>query len=112
VPDLPKDTSFTRDHGITWDQYRLDRDFQVLPAPYDVAELLGLDPEQGTPVLQRRFVFYANERNTLNIAEGIPVLTVARQMFTGPEQDREPVGAANIIVPADNTSLDYTIDLE
>jgi GntR family transcriptional regulator len=171
VPDPPKGTSFTRDHGITWEQYRLDKEFQVMPAPYDVAELLALEPELGTAVLQRRFVFYANEqpqqmswsyypydlvrntpvadpenepwpggniaqlatlgvfitsvaesvrarmptpeeRSTLNVAEGIPVLTVARQMFTGPERDREPVEAANIVIPANNVSLDYVIDLE
>ena len=170
VPEPPKGTSFTRDHGITWDQYRLDRDFQVIPAPTEVAELLELDPELGTPVLQRKFVFYANdrpqqmswsyyphdlvrdtpvadpanepwpggnlaqlatlgifvtgveesvrarmptpdERRTLNIAEGVPVLIVARRMLTGPENNRQPVEAANIIIPADSIALDYTINL-
>ena len=33
-------------------------------------------------------------------------------MLTGPENDRQPVEAANIIIPADNTALDYTINLE
>jgi len=171
APDPPKGTSFTRDHGITWDQYRLDKDFQVVSAPREVAELLDLDPELGTKVLQRRFVFYANdraqqmswsyypfdlvrdtpvadptnepwpggnlaqlatlgifitrveesvrsrmptpdERRTLNIAEGVPVLLVARRMLTGPEGDRHPVEAANIVIPAADTALDYTIDLE
>ncbi len=158
-------------HGITWDQYRLDKDFQVIPAPSDVAELLGLDPELDTLVLQRRFVFYANdrpqqlswsyypfdlvrdtpvadpanepwpggnlaqlatlgifitevresvqsrmptpdERRTLALAEGIPVLTIARRMLTGQEGDRQAVEAANIVIPADNVVLDYTINLE
>jgi GntR family transcriptional regulator len=171
VPDLPKGTSFTRDHGISWDQYRLDKEFQVIPAPPDVAELLGIDPELGTLVLQRRFVFYANdrpqqlswsyypfdlvretpvadpvnepwpggnlaqlatlgifitevresvqsrmptpdERRILTLAEGVPVLTITRRMLTGQEGDRQPVETANIIIPADNVVLDYTIDLE
>lgn len=171
VPDLPKGTSFTRDHGITWDQYRLDKDFHVVPAPPEIAELLDLDPELGTPVLQRKFVFYAggrpqqmswsyypldlvrdtpvadpanepwpggnlaqlatlgifvtfveesvqsrmptpDERRTLSIPDGVPVLTVTRRMLTGPEVERQPVEVANIIIPADNTALDYTINLE
>jgi len=37
---------------------------------------------------------------------------VTRRMLTGPENDRQPVEAANIIIPADNTALDYTINLE
>lgn len=53
-----------------------------------------------------------DERGTLTLAEGVPVLTVVRRMLTGPESDRQPVEAANIIIPADNTALDYTIDLE
>lgn len=53
-----------------------------------------------------------DERRTLTIAEGIPVLIVTRRMLTGPENDREPVEAANIIIPADNIALDYTINLE
>lgn len=52
-----------------------------------------------------------DERRTLSIAEGVPILTVARRMLTGPEEDRQPVEAANIIIPADNTALDYTINL-
>lgn len=171
VPEPPKSTSFTHDHGISWDRYRLDKEFQVIPAPADVAELLSLDPEAGTPVLQRKFVFYADgqpqqmswsyypfdlvrgtpvadpdnepwpggnlaqlatlgifitgveesvrsrmptpeERRTLNIADGVPVLTVARRMLTGPQSDRHPVEAATIIIPADTTALDYTINLD
>lgn len=53
-----------------------------------------------------------DERRTLHIADGVPVLLVTRRMLTGPENDRQPVEAANIIIPADNTALDYTIDLE
>jgi GntR family transcriptional regulator len=167
----PKSTSFTTDHGISWDQYRLDKDFQVMSAPREVAESLNLDPDLETQVLQRRFVFYANnrpqqlswsyypydlvrdtpvadpanepwpggnlaqlatlgifitgveesvrsrvptldERRILHIPEAVPVLTVARRMLVGPEENRQPVEVAHIIVSADNTVLDYTINLE
>ncbi|MGH3929461.1 MAG: GntR family transcriptional regulator [Pseudonocardiaceae bacterium] len=169
APEPPIGTSFTHDHGITWDQYRLDKDFHVIPAPYEVAEALDLD--LATLVLQRRFVFYANgrpqqmswsyypfelvrdtpvadpanepwpggnlaqlatlgifvttveesvrsrmptpdERRILAIAEGVPVLTVTRRMLIGPENGRRPVETASIVIPADNTALDYTINLE
>ena len=53
-----------------------------------------------------------DERRTLSITEGVPVLLVTRRMLTGPESDRQPVEAANIIIPATSTALDYTIDLE
>jgi GntR family transcriptional regulator len=53
-----------------------------------------------------------DERRTLNIPEGVPVLTVAQRMLTGPEHDRQPVEAANIIIPAADITLDYTINLE
>jgi GntR family transcriptional regulator len=131
----------------------------------------AVDPEVGALVLQRRFVFYADdqpqqmswsyypydlvrdtavadpanepwpggnfaqlatlgifvtgveesvrarmpspdERHTLNIAEGVPVLTVARRTLIGPPNERQPVEVANIVIPADNVVLDYTINLE
>lgn len=53
-----------------------------------------------------------DERRTLGITEGIPILTVARRMLTGPEGDRQPVEEANTIIPADNTALDYMINLD
>ena len=53
----PPQTAFTRDHGVGWDAYRLDREFAEVPAPADVAALLDVDV--GTPVLARHFVFHA-----------------------------------------------------
>ena len=44
------------------------------------------------------------------LAPGLRLVT--RRMLTGPENDRQPVEVANIIIPADNTALDYTINLE
>jgi GntR family transcriptional regulator len=50
-------TSFTRDQGITWSQYRLDKAFAWIEADERLAGLFNVPP--GTRVLERRFVFYA-----------------------------------------------------
>ena len=50
-------TSFTRDQGIGWDQYRLDRRYARVTAEGELAELFDTAP--GTPLLRRHFVFYA-----------------------------------------------------
>lgn len=50
-------TSFTRDQGITWSQYRLDKRFAWIEADERLAGLFDVPP--GTRVLERRFVFYA-----------------------------------------------------
>jgi len=50
-------TSFTRDQGITWDEYRLDKDYARETADEDLARLLAV--RSGIEVLRRRFVFYA-----------------------------------------------------
>ena len=54
--DVPR-TSFTRDQGITWSQYRLDKAFSWIEADERMARLFGV--EAGVRVLERRFVFYA-----------------------------------------------------
>ena len=59
-PDGPDETAFTRDHQVDWDDYRLDRTFTEVPATGLVAELFGVD--EGTPVLERQFVFYADDQ--------------------------------------------------
>jgi GntR family transcriptional regulator len=49
-----------------------------------------------------------DERRTLHIAQGVPVLTVTRRMLAG----QRPVEAAvDIVMPADRFVLDYAIDL-
>jgi GntR family transcriptional regulator len=50
-------TSFTRDQGITWSQYRLDKRFEWIQADERLADLFNVPT--GTRVLERRFVFYA-----------------------------------------------------
>ena len=50
-------TTFTRDQRISWNEYRLDREFTRTRADAALAELFEL--AVGTEVLRRRFVFYA-----------------------------------------------------
>lgn len=55
---IPPATSFTRDHRLTWDQYWVDCDITEVEADATLAELLAVPT--GTPLLQRRLVFYAH----------------------------------------------------
>jgi GntR family transcriptional regulator len=158
-------TSFTRDQRIPWSEYRLRRTYSRERADAELAALFG--KALGTPLLRRRFVFYArgepqqisvnylpwdlvagtpvadparepwpggtpaqlaylghpatrveeavrsrmpttDERETLRIAPGVPVLGITRRMLSGElvmEVCRE------IVIPADRVVLDYSIDL-
>jgi GntR family transcriptional regulator len=51
-----------------------------------------------------------NETETLHIPTGVPVIVITRRMLTGSDRN-EVVEVADIIIPADRTVLDYTIDL-
>lgn len=57
-----RDTAFTRDQGIQWSEYRLDKRFERVTADDELAELFGV--EHGEHLLARYFVFYDNERPT------------------------------------------------
>jgi GntR family transcriptional regulator len=82
-------TSFTRDQGITWEQYRLDKAFRWIEADERLAGLFGV--ETGTRVLERRFVFYAQgaptqmSRSCLLAAdvEGTPVADPKNEPWPG-----------------------------
>jgi len=52
-------TSFTEDHHIGQDDYRLDKDFREVRANDELAELFGI--RTGELLLERRFVFYAKD---------------------------------------------------
>jgi GntR family transcriptional regulator len=56
-PQTTPQTSFTRDQGIGWSEYRLDKRYEWIEADERLAALFGVEP--GTRVLERRFVFYA-----------------------------------------------------
>ncbi|WP_030164656.1 GntR family transcriptional regulator [Spirillospora albida] len=51
------ETTFTRDQRITWQEYRLDREFTRVRADADLGALF--ERPAGTELLRRRFVFYA-----------------------------------------------------
>ncbi|MGW0808669.1 GntR family transcriptional regulator [Nonomuraea sp. NPDC002799] len=57
-PQAVPQTSFTRDQGISWSQYRLDKRFDWIEADERLAGLF--DVPVGTRALERRFVFYAS----------------------------------------------------
>lgn len=85
----PPTTTFTRDQGIGWSEYRLDREFREIPATTAVAELFG-EPT-GTMLLERRFTFYAHEVPQqmsvscypLDIVAGTPVADPASEPWPG-----------------------------
>ena len=54
----------------------------------------------------------AEERQTLQIPAGVPVLAITRVMLAGPARDRPVEAAVDIVIPADRTALDYVIDLD
>ncbi|MGV9600187.1 GntR family transcriptional regulator [Streptosporangium sandarakinum] len=82
-------TSFTHDAGITWSQYRLDKAFTWIEADGRLADLFGV--AAGTRVLERRFVFYADDepsqmsRSCLLAAdvEGTPVADPRNEPWPG-----------------------------
>ena len=88
-PQPPPETSFTRTQGIEWSDYRLDKDFRETGADEEVAELFGVSP--GEPLLERRFVFYAQGEPQqmswsyllLSLVGGTPVADPANEPWPG-----------------------------
>ncbi|MER7091069.1 GntR family transcriptional regulator, partial [Streptomyces rochei] len=52
-------TPYTRDQGIGWSEYRLDKRFERVAASVEVAALFEVEP--GELLLARHFVFYSND---------------------------------------------------
>lgn len=52
----PKSTPYTRDQGISWSEYRLDKRFEKVRADAELAALFGCEP--GERLLARHFVFH------------------------------------------------------
>jgi GntR family transcriptional regulator len=88
-PGTTPATSFTHDQHISWQDYRLDRSYSRRRADEDLASLFGLEP--GTPLLRRRFVFWARDMpqqisvNYLpwSLVEDTPVADPAREPWPG-----------------------------
>ncbi len=83
------ETSFTRDQGISWEEYRLDKAFRWIEADERLAGLFGV--ELGARVLERRFVFYAKGAPTqlsrscllASDVEGTPVADPKNEPWPG-----------------------------
>ncbi|MFI7014163.1 GntR family transcriptional regulator [Streptomyces sp. NPDC050164] len=57
-----KSTPYTRDQGIGWSEYRLDKRFERVQADTELAALFECEP--GEELLARHFVFYDNDQPT------------------------------------------------
>lgn len=57
-----KATPYTRDQGIGWSEYRLDKRFERVQADTELAALFECEP--GERLLARHFVFYDNDQPT------------------------------------------------
>jgi GntR family transcriptional regulator len=57
-----RSTAFTKDQGIAWSEYRLDKRFERVPADTELAALF--ECEVGERLLARHFVFYDNDQPT------------------------------------------------
>ncbi|MFD0904176.1 GntR family transcriptional regulator [Actinomadura sediminis] len=88
APDAPQ-TTFTRDQKISWEEYRLDKEFTRVRADPELGALFELPP--GTELLRRRFVFYARgepQQISVNflpwdLVGGTPVADPAREPWPG-----------------------------
>ncbi|WP_240810117.1 GntR family transcriptional regulator [Actinomadura sp. WMMA1423] len=88
-PMAVPETTFTRDQRISWEEYRLDREFSRVRADDDLGALFELP--SGTELLRRRFVFYARDEpqqisvNYLpwDVVGGTPVADPAREPWPG-----------------------------
>lgn len=58
----PPQTAFTRDQGIGWSEYRLDKKFEKVKAGPQLAALFEAEP--GEMLLARHFVFYDADQPT------------------------------------------------
>ncbi|MFI8854676.1 GntR family transcriptional regulator [Streptomyces sp. 891-h] len=54
-----RSTPYTRDEGITWSEYRLDKRFERVEADAELAALFEGEP--GEPLLARHFIFHDND---------------------------------------------------
>lgn len=59
-PPGDRGTAFTRDQGITWSEYRLDKRFEQVDADEQLADLFECDV--GEMLLARHFVFYDSDQ--------------------------------------------------
>jgi GntR family transcriptional regulator len=98
----PLATSFTRDQGIEWSDYQLEREFRRVSASPELAQAFGVEP--GTPVLERRFVF-----RSMGIAQQLSTSCLLDSLVAGTpvaDPDNEPWPGGSI---AQLASLGITV---
>jgi GntR family transcriptional regulator len=86
TPEDPPSTSFTHDQQIGWNEYRLDKTYSRVGADPGLAALFDLPVS--TPLLRRRFVFYARGEPQQISVNYLPWDVVAGTPVADP--DREP----------------------
>jgi GntR family transcriptional regulator len=99
-------TPYTADEGIGWQEFRLDKRFERVPADATLAELFGCPP--GEPLLARHFRFYAEDRPTQLSTSYLRWSDVARTPVADPINEPWPGGTV-----AQLASLSITVtDIE
>ena len=83
-------TSFTQDHAIGWQDYRLTTQYAEVTADEELAALFGT--ELGTPLLRRHFVFYARGEPEQISVNFLPLGLVAGTPVADPAQEPWPGG--------------------
>jgi|SRR6266508_3179188 len=86
----PPETSFTRDQGVDWSAYQLDKEFREVPASAAVAELFGVEP--GTMLLERQFLFRAHGVPQQMSVSSYPLALVAGTPVADPANEPWPGG--------------------
>ncbi|WP_329094243.1 GntR family transcriptional regulator [Actinomadura citrea] len=89
-PTAVPETTFTRDQKITWEKYRLDREFSRVRADDDLGALFELP--SGTELLRRRFVFYARDEPQQISVNYLPWDVVGDTPVTDPAREPWPGG--------------------
>lgn len=87
-----KATSFTKDQGIDWSAYTMDKDFTEVPADPALARLLEV--AEGEPLLRRHFVFRSH-----GVPQQISISYLLLAMVGGTpvaDPDNEPWPGGNI----------------
>ncbi|MBG6087623.1 GntR family transcriptional regulator [Actinomadura viridis] len=83
-------TTFTHDQRISWDEYRLDREYTRTRADTDLAGLF--EAAAGIEVLRRRFVFYARGEPQQISVNYLPWDVVGDTPVADPEREPWPGG--------------------
>ncbi|RSN50734.1 GntR family transcriptional regulator [Actinomadura sp. WAC 06369] len=88
--DAAPQTTFTRDQKISWEEYRLDKEFTRVRADPELGALFELPP--GTELLRRRFVFYARDEPQQISVNFLPWALVGDTPVADPAREPWPGG--------------------